>query len=184
MNIKSTYIKDLYVIETTPHVDDRGRFMRCFCYDALGQILKNRTIVQINHSCTKSAGAIRGMHFQHLPHSEMKLIRCLQGRVWDVAIDLRKNSPTFLKWHGEELSKENAKMMVIPEGFAHGFQTMTDNCELLYLHSAIYTPEAEGAVNAMDTAIAIKWPLEITDISERDRNHPNIDRQFKGIVIQ
>lgn len=184
MNIKSTYIKDLYVIEITPHVDDRGRFMRCFCNDELGKILKSRNIVQINHSCTESAGVIRGMHFQHPPHSEMKLIRCLQGRVWDVAIDLRKNSPTFLNWHGEELSKENAKMMVIPEGFAHGFQTMTDNCELLYLHSSLYTSEAEGAVNALDPAIAIKWPLEITDISERDKNHPNIDRQFKGIVIE
>jgi len=75
-------------------------------------------------------------------------------------------------------------MMVIPEGFAHGFQTMTDNCELLYLHSSLYTSEAEGAVNALDPAIAIKWPLEITDISERDKNHPNIDRQFKGIVIE
>ena len=111
----------------------------------------------------------------------MKLVRCLRGRVWDVALDLRQGSPTFLRWHGEELSEKNSRMMVIPEGCAHGFQVLEPDSELLYLHTAPYMRAAEGGVRYDDTAIGITWPLTITDISERDRAHPLVEPAFKGI---
>lgn len=144
VKVLDTPIPDLMVVETTPHVDARGAFARLYCEQELAELIGARRIVQINHSRTAAVGAIRGMHFQHPPHAEMKLVRCLKGCVWDVAVDLRRNSPTFLRWHAEELTPANARMMVIPEGFAHGFQVMEAESELLYLHTALYTPGAEG----------------------------------------
>src|SRR5207237_2682794 len=117
-----------------------------FCAVELADILGSRNIVQINLSSTRQAGAVRGLHFQRSPHAEMKLIRCLRGSVWDVAVDLRRGSPTFLKWHAEELDSNNARMMVVPEGCAHGFQTLVGDCELLYLHTASYALESEAGV--------------------------------------
>jgi dTDP-4-dehydrorhamnose 3,5-epimerase len=124
---------------------------------------------------------VRGLHFQYHPHAEMKLIRCLRGRVFDVAVDLRKNSPTFLEWHAEELSGENQRMIVIPEGFAHGFQVLETDSELLYLHTATYQKGSEGAVRYNDPLIGIHWPLPVTDVSARDQNHPFLDHSFHGI---
>jgi dTDP-4-dehydrorhamnose 3,5-epimerase len=123
------------------------------------------------------------MHFQNAPHSEMKLVSCLQGEIWDVAVDLRKNSPTFLRWHAERLSAENCRALLIPEGFAHGFQTLTDDCELLYLHSAPYVREAEAGIRLNDPLINIHWPLEFFEISTRDAGHPLLNDQFKGIAL-
>jgi len=123
------------------------------------------------------------MHFQRAPHAEMKLVRCLNGRVWDVAVDLRRNSRTFLKWHGEELSPGNARMVVIPESCAHGFQALEPECELLYLHTAAYTPAAEGGVRYDDPALAINWPLVPTEASPRDMNHPVIGPDFQGLHL-
>ena len=123
------------------------------------------------------------MHFQKKPHAEMKLIRCLKGRVWDVAVDLRANSPTFLKWHAEELTAENAKLLVIPEGCAHGFQVLEAESQLLYLHTSFYTPEAEGGVIYNDSQLAISWPLSITDLSERDMLLPSISPDSTGLTV-
>lgn len=181
MNIVSTEIHDLKVIKSIRHVDNRGSFGRLYCEHELGAIIGSRRIVQINHSCTASIGAIRGMHFQHPPHAEMKLVRCLKGRVWDVAVDLRADSPTFLKWHAEELTPENAIMFVIPEGCAHGFQVIESASELLYLHTAFYTPDAEAGIRHDDPRVGIAWPLRVTDISPRDAAHPLIDSDFHGI---
>ncbi len=116
----------------------------------------------------------------HPPHAEMKLVRCLRGRVWDVAVDLRAESPTFLHWHAEELSPDNHRMVVIPEGCAHGFQVLTPDSELLYLHTAFYAPDAEGGVRHDDPALGIRWPLPVTDLSPRDRSHPLIDAGDRG----
>ncbi len=113
----------------------------------------------------------------------MKLIRCLRGRVWDVAVDLRQGSATFLQWHAQELSSKNAHMLVIPKGCAHGFQVLEKESELLYLHTAAYVPETEGAVRFNDPLINITWPLPITDLSERDRQHPFLHTNFRGINI-
>ena len=110
------------------------------------------------------------------------MVSCLRGEVFDVAVDLRAGSPTFLRWHGEVLSAGNQRSLLIPRGFAHGFQALTDDCELLYLHSAAYAPGAEGAASALDPALAIRWPLDITDMSERDRGHPMLEPDFKGIT--
>ena len=164
-------------------MDDRGLFARVFCQNELLNILHGKNIVQINHSLTKQKGAFRGMHSQYPPKAEIKIVKCLRGSVFDVIIDLRKGSPTFLKWHEEILSSENMKMMYIPEGFAHGFQTLEENCELLYLHTEFYSPKHEGGVRYNDPKVGIKWPLEVRDISERDKKHPLLAEDFQGIEI-
>jgi dTDP-4-dehydrorhamnose 3,5-epimerase len=163
--------------------DERGAFARLFCEQELSAVLGVRKIVQINHSCTEAVGAVRGLHFQHTPHAEMKLVRCLKGKVWDVAVDLRANSSNFKRWYAQELSPQNAYMMVIPEGFAHGFQVLEAGSELLYLHTAFYKPEAEGGVRHDDPALGITWPLPVTDISKRDSSHAYLDTSFRGIVL-
>lgn len=139
--------------------------------------------MQINHSRTSTIGAVRGLHYQRPPNAEMKLVRCLKGRVWDVAVDIRSNSPTFLRWHAEELTPNNARMIVIPEGFAHGFQVLEPESELLYLHTAFYTAASEGGLRHDDPLLAIHWPLVVTDLSLRDITHPIINSSFDGIVI-
>ena len=128
-------------------------------------------------------GAVRGMHFQRPPHAEMKLVTCLHGVIWDVAVDLRAGSSTFLKWHAEELSAENRRALLIPEGFAHGFQALTDNCELLYLHSAPYAREAEAGLNPGDPMLSVVWPLAIAELSSRDAQHPMLNESFAGVVL-
>ena len=178
MKIKQTPLQDAFIIEPEFFKDDRGLFARLFCQQELQSSLNNKNIVQINHSLTRQKGALRGMHFQYPPKAEIKIVKCLRGSVFDVIIDLRKGSSTFLDWHGEELSAENMKMMHVPEGFAHGFQALEENCELLYLHTEFYSPEYEGGVRYNDPKIGIKWPLEATDISERDRNHPLLSEDF------
>ena len=183
MKIKQTPLQDAFVIESEPYKDDRGLFVRVFCWQELRDILHDKNIVQINHSLTRQKGALRGMHFQYSPKSEIKMVKCLCGSVLDVMIDLRRGSPTFLKWHGEILSSENMKMMYVPEGFVHGFQTMEENCELLYLHTEFYSPEHEGGVRFDDPKIGIKWPLEVTDISNKDQNYPLLSKDFEGIVL-
>lgn len=183
MNVRPTPLQGVVVVETTPIVDPRGAFARLFCERELAAVIGNRHIVQINHSRTRTVGAVRGLHFQHPPHAEMKLVRCLKGRVWDVAVDLRAGSHTFLQWHAEELTPDNARMLVIPEGCAHGFQVLEAESELLYLHTAPYTPAAEGGLSYNDPELEIAWPLPITDLSERDRRLPPSDPDFSGITV-
>lgn len=183
MKIYPTPIAGLLVVETMPYTDARGAFSRLFCDKELAPLISTRQIVQINHSRTTTVGAIRGLHFQHPPHAEMKLVRCLKGRVWDVAVDLRQHSPTFLHWHAEELTPENARMMVIPEGFGHGFQVLEPESELLYLHTAHYTPYAEEGLRYDDPYLGIDWPRKVTELSERDTKHSLIDTKFQGISL-
>ena len=183
MKIHPTPIADLIVAESQAFKDERGAFARLFCEQELSSFICHRKIVQINHSCTAAVGAVRGLHFQHAPHAEMKLVRCLKGKVWDVAVDLRPQSPSYKRWYAQELSPQNAHMMVIPEGFAHGFQVLEAGSELLYLHTAFYMPESEGGVRHDDPALAIAWPLPVTDISARDSSHTYIDTSFRGIVL-
>lgn len=179
--IKATKLSGVAVVESTPFVDHRGSFARFFCAESLHPVLGTRGIVQINSSKTIRSGAIRGMHFQFPPSAEMKLVRCLKGRVWDVAVDLRAGSKTFLQWNAEELSAGDGRMYVIPEGCAHGFQTLDDNTELLYLHTAYYSKPAEGGVHPLDPLLGIEWPLPITEMSDRDRGHSYLQPSFSGI---
>jgi dTDP-4-dehydrorhamnose 3,5-epimerase len=183
MNICQTSIAGLAVVETSPYRDARGAFARLFCTDELVGLVGDRQIVQINHSRTASEGAVRGMHFQYAPHAEMKMVRCLRGRVWDVAVDLRAGSPTFLQWYACELTPDNARMLVVPEGCAHGFQVLEPESELLYLHTAAYAPDAEGGVRFDDPALGIEWPLPVGELSERDRQHPLITKEFQGLNL-
>ncbi|MDH6148869.1 MULTISPECIES: dTDP-4-dehydrorhamnose 3,5-epimerase family protein [Paraburkholderia] len=183
MNVTPTAIAGVMVAHATPFADHRGIFQRVFCDKELGSIIGGRHITQINHSRTMRAGAVRGMHFQRAPHAEMKLVRCLRGKVWDVAIDLRADSPTFLQWHAEELSFDNGRMLVIPEGCAHGFQVIEPESELLYLHTASYEPSAEGGIRHDDPALRITWPLAVAEVSQRDQLHPLITPQFRGITV-
>ena len=183
MKFIETKLKGLYLIEPEPFRDFRGYFGRIYCKNELDVINNDIEIVQINRSLTKKKGTIRGMHFQYPPKAEIKIISCFSGSVFDVAIDLRRGSPTFLHWHAEELSSENMKMIYIPKGFAHGFQALEDNCELLYLHSEFYSKEHESGIRFNDKKVNIKWPLEITEISERDNHHQLIDENFTGIVV-
>lgn len=179
----STPLAELVVVTRKPLVDTRGFFSRLFCAEIFREIGLNKPILQINHSFTHCCGAVRGLHFQYPPHAEAKLVSCIRGRVFDVAVDLRAGSPTLLHWHGEEISAVNGKAMFIPEGFAHGFQSLEESCELLYFHTNNYAPGSEGALNVNDPALNIRWPLEISEISDRDRSHPFIDKQFTGIQI-
>jgi len=177
-----TLLDGLYSINRKPIKDQRGFFNRLFCAEEIAEIGLKHPIVQINHTMTRQKGAIRGLHFQHIPYTETKIVTCIKGKVFDVAVDIRKNSPTFLQWHAEELSADNKVSLYIPDGFAHGFQALTNDCELLYMHSEFYQSDAEGALNVLDPRLSIEWPLEITEISERDNNHSMIN-MFKGIEI-
>lgn len=181
--IQSTGFFGLVVIQRLPIDDQRGYLERLFCMQDLQDVIGDRNIIQINHTFTDGSGTLRGMHFQLPPHAEMKLVTCLRGEVFDVAVDLRHGSPTYLKWHAERLSAENHKTLAISEGFAHGFQTLTDDCELLYLHTAAHRPDAEGGLNALDPALSIDWPLPITERSLRDQAHASITADFVGISL-
>jgi len=163
--------------------DERGFFTRLFCAEELAEHGFRAPIAQINQSHTQCRGTIRGMHFQHPPHAETKLVSCLRGRVFDVAVDLRHGSPTFLRWHAVELSADKHNSLLIPPGFAHGFQTLEDDCEMLYLHSAPYVAAAEGGICPTDDRLAIAWPLAMTACSERDRNHPALTSVFTGLTV-
>lgn len=176
-------IDDLVLIERTRIGDSRGFLSRMFCRDELRAAGWDKPIAQINHTRTERRGTVRGMHFQTVPHAEMKLVSCIHGEVWDVAVDLRTNSPTFLKWHAEHLSAENCKALLIPEGFAHGFQVLSDVAELLYCHSEPYTPHAEAGVHPQDPKLGISWPLPIAEISERDNQRPALTPSFTGVSL-
>lgn len=184
MTIKHTNIDGTKIILPDPFRDERGFFNRVFCQKELSVIRPNIIVVQINHSMTKVKGSIRGIHFQYLPHAEMKIVRCIKGSIFDLAIDLRKNSSTFLQWHGEILSAENMKALVIPEGCAHGFQSLEDNIEMVYMSTAFYCKEAEDTIRYDDPKVQIDWPEKITVVSEKDRNKPFIKDSFEGIEIK
>jgi dTDP-4-dehydrorhamnose 3,5-epimerase len=176
-------LKGTFLIETTPYADDRGLFARLYGEAELQEVLKGRSIRQANYSLTLKKGAIRGMHYQVPPMAEAKFIRCLRGSVYDVVVDLRQNSPTFLKWRGVELSARTMNMLFVPEGFAHGFQTLEDMCELLYLHTEFYSLSNERRVRYDDPMIKIEWPLPVSEISERDRTCPLLAKDIKGIAL-
>lgn len=180
-DIIDTPFSGLRVLQRKPIGDSRGYLERLFCADELQTLVPGKSIAQINHTLTSSCGTVRGMHFQRPPHAETKFVSCLRGEVFDVAVDLRRSFPTFLHWHAEFLSADNHKTLIIPEGFAHGFQTLTDDCEMLYLHTAAYQPGAEGALNPQDPRLCIEWPLPVAGLSLRDAAHPFLGDAFTGM---
>jgi dTDP-4-dehydrorhamnose 3,5-epimerase len=180
--VQST-IPGVIVIRRTRVEDSRGFLSRLYAADAFHVIGVRKPIAQINHTLTRRTGAVRGLHFQLPPHAETKIVSCVRGEVFDVAVDLRKGSPTFLQWHAEVLSAENLRSLVIPEGFAHGFQALMENCELIYQHTAGHQPDAEAGVSATDPAIGIPWPLTISEMSDRDRSHQLLNADFEGVQL-
>jgi|TARA_R110002124_G_scaffold239475_4_gene404638 dTDP-4-dehydrorhamnose 3,5-epimerase len=164
--------------------DERGFLSRVFCAAELAKCGWHGPIAQINHTYTAKKGSVRGLHFQHPPFSEIKLVSCLKGQIWDVVVDLRADSPTFLHWHGENLSNENGSALLIPEGFAHGFQALTDDVELLYCHSAAYDAKAEAGINVLEPRLAINWPLPISECSARDQAFPFLGVEYSGVVLK
>jgi dTDP-4-dehydrorhamnose 3,5-epimerase len=179
----ATPLDGLTLVQRKAIEDQRGFLSRFYCDDEFREAGLTKAIAQVNQTLTRGKGAVRGLHFQYPPYAEAKLVSCLHGEIFDVAVDLRRGSPTFLHWHGEILSGTNRKSLLIPEGFAHGFQTLTADCELFYLHTASYHPESEGALNVADPELDISWPLEITEISDRDRNHPFVSQTFQGVLL-
>ncbi len=183
MDLIETSINRLFVAKLCRQTDDRGFFFRSYCQSVLNEIGISLPIAQINQSMTKQVGSVRGMHFQFPPYAETKMIRCLAGEVFDVAIDLRHESPTFLTWHAEYLTPNNGKMMIIPEGFAHGFQVIRPESELLYFHTAPYSPANEGGIAFDDPRVDVKWPRVVTELSNRDRFHKPLSAEFKGLKV-
>lgn len=184
LTITPLRLKGTYLIETNPFKDTRGVFARFFCKTEMEQLLDGKQIVNINFSKNCRKGAVRGLHYQLPPFAELKMPRCIKGKVLDVFVDVRKNSPTFLQWDTVELSEENMKMVVVPEGFAHGFQSLQDNSEIVYLTTQHFSSEYERGLNINDPSLNIKLPLTITDLSDRDSKHPFLtDIAFEGVIL-
>lgn len=181
-HIQPTALQGLAVLQRQPLGDARGFLERLYCADELAPLLGQRRIVQVNHTYTALTGTVRGMHFQHPPHAETKLVSCLAGAVFDVAVDLRRGSPTFLHWHGETLSADNHRSLLIPEGFAHGFQTLSPDCHLLYLHTHAHQPEAEGGLHPQDPRLRVNWPLPVAQLSVRDAAHAWLTDAYAGVM--
>lgn len=176
-------IEGLKRVERMALGDRRGFLARIFCATELSAVGWIKPVAQVNHTLTARKGTVRGLHFQKPPYAEMKLVSCLRGKVWDVAVDLRADSPTFRRWHAEVLSADNHQALLIPEGFAHGFQALGENTEMLYCHSTPYTPEAEAGINALDPELAIAWPLPVAARSPRDETLPGIGEIFSGLRV-
>ena len=176
-------IDGLFTIRVKKLEDERGFFTRTYCKREFVKMGFKQEFVQFNHSFNKYKGTIRGMHFQNAPYSETKLIRCIQGAVYDVAVDCRKGSPTFLQYFGIELTAENMISILIPEGFAHGFQTLKDDSVLIYHHTQYYTPGADSGLCFNDPTLAINWQLPAVMVSDKDKSYNLIDNNFKGITV-
>lgn len=181
MKLVSTPIDGLRLVETEPVGDARGRFERLFCEQEWTRLRADLHFVQINLSTSAQRGTVRGLHYQRAPAAEAKLIRCVRGHAFDVAVDLRADSATFLRWHAFELRADEPREVFIPEGFAHGFQALSDDVQLLYFHTTPWTPDCEGGVRHDDPRLAIDWPLPPIQVSARDNAHPLLDPNFAGL---
>jgi dTDP-4-dehydrorhamnose 3,5-epimerase len=181
--IISTPLSGLVVVQRMAIEDERGFLSRLFCSEELQAQGWAGKVKQVNHTLTREVGVVRGLHYQTPPKAEAKLVSCIRGAVWDVAVDLRKNSPTFLEWHAQEISAANKRAILIPAGFAHGFQSLTTDCELIYLHSESYDPVLERGLMPLDPILKISWPLQISSMSQRDSNHHLLDENFEGVAL-
>ena len=176
MHFTETDIAGAKVIDPSPHQDDRGRFMRAWCAREFADHGIDFVPVQANMGFSRQKGTVRGMHFQMAPALEAKLVRCTRGAMFDVVLDLRPSSPSYGKWYGTELTAENGRMLYVPEGCAHGYQTLEDGTEMHYMASEFYTPSAARGVRFDDPAFGIRWPLPVAVVSEQDRNWPLVRR--------
>jgi dTDP-4-dehydrorhamnose 3,5-epimerase len=173
MRFTETKVAGAFLIEPEPIADERGFFARTWCREEFADHGLVPDLAQANISFNHRQGTLRGLHYQAAPHAEAKLVRSTRGAIWDLALDLRRDSPTYLAWFGAELSDENRAMLYVPEGCAHGFLTLTDDAEVAYQMSAPYAPEAARGVRFDDPAFGIEWPGEVVVINERDRTYPD-----------
>ena len=183
MNLTPTPIAGLMIAETEARGDNRGFFRRVFCAPSLKEQGIDFAAVQANMSYSAKRGTLRGLHYQTGDAPEAKVFRCIRGAIYDMTVDMRQGSPTFLKWFGIELSSENAKALVVPAGLAHGFLTLTDDAEVLYLTSHAYAPTHEMALRFDDPRVGMQWPFAPTVISDRDRAIPDLAPDFAGVRI-
>ena len=174
LRVIDTPLAGVRLVEREPRVDPRGFLSRIFCASELLEAGWSKPIAQINQSHTAQGGTVRGLHYQQAPDSDMKLVSCLRGAVWDVVVDLRAQSSTYLQWYGCELSAVNYRALLIPEGCAHGFQSLQDDTELLYCHSAAYAAQSDAGLHPQDPQLAIAWPLPVTLLSTRDAALPGL----------
>lgn len=181
MRFTETPLPGAYLIELEPHADERGFFARSFCQHEFEAQGLSSTVVQCNVSYNKHPGTLRGMHYQAAPHAEVRVVRVTAGAIYDVIVDLRADSPCRFKWYGVELSAENRAALYVPEGFAHGFLTLTAGAEVFYLMSAFYEPDAARGVRWDDPQFSIEWPAQPVVISDRDRSYPDFEAdRFDG----
>ena len=180
--VEETPLPGLKRVRRLPLGDGRGFLVRLFCADELHDAGWRAPVAQVNQTRTRERGSVRGLHYQRPPHAEMKLVQCLRGEVFDVAVDVRRGSPTFLRWHAERLSEDNGLALLIPEGFAHGLQTLADDVDMLYCHSAAYVPSSEAGLHPRDPRLAIDWPLAIAALSPRDDAHAFVHAGFEGVA--
>ena len=178
MKFLETKLKGAFVIELDMHSDDRGFFARSFCKNEFAQFGLNNNLVQINNSLSKFKGTLRGMHYQLPPKQEDKIVRCIKGAIYDVIIDMRKESETFSEWFGIELSEVNRRSLYVPKGFAHGNISLVDNSELFYLTTEYYSPDVERGIRWDDPKFNIKWPIDPVEISEKDSTHPLFNSEY------
>lgn len=180
-NVEDTPLDGLKVVTRKTMGDARGEFSRVFCARDLKEAGFDEELAQINFSKTAEKGTVRGFHFQMPPHGEIKLVSCVRGAIFDVVVDVRAGSPTFLQHFSLELSAKNGKALLIPKGFAHGFQVLEGDAELLYCHSEFYEVSAERGLNIADPVLKIKWPLAIVNLSQKDMTQPMLTKLFEGV---
>lgn len=173
MIFTETKLKGSFIIEIEKNIDERGFFSRIWCANEMNKHGLSTEICQANISSNKIKGTLRGMHYQVAPYQETKIVQCVRGAIFDVIIDLRKDSLTYHQWFGVELSHDNHKMLYIPEDFSHGFITLTDNCDVSYLMSQFYHPNSVAGIRWNDPSFNIKWPIEPRVVSEKDKSYPN-----------
>lgn len=172
MRFTPTPLAGTCLIDFDARIDARGMFARAFCVQEFAAQGLETSFVQSNISTNTQAGTVRGLHFQRAPHAEVKLVRCVKGAVYDIVVDMREDSSTYLRWFGTELSDRNGTMMYVPKGFAHGYQALTDGATAFYMVSACYAPQAEGGLRYDDPKLAIKWPRAVSEISDKDAGWP------------
>jgi dTDP-4-dehydrorhamnose 3,5-epimerase len=172
MKFSETKIPGVFLLELEKRTDDRGYFARAWCAREFQEQGLNPRLVQINTALSHKAGTLRGIHYQEPPFAEAKLVRCLRGAIFDVAVDLRPESPTFTEWVACELTADNGRMLYVPEGCGHGYQTLVDETEMLYQTSEFYAPQAARGALWNDAQIGVRWPLAVSEMSEADRNWP------------
>jgi dTDP-4-dehydrorhamnose 3,5-epimerase len=183
MKFHKTPLEGAYLIELEKRGDERGFFARFFCEKEFGDAGLETRFVQINNSTSAVRGTIRGLHYQLPPHAEVKVMRTIRGAMYDVIVDLRRNSPTFGKWFGAELSAENRLMVYVPRGFAHGFLSLTDDVEVIYMSSAFYAPGQERGLRFDDPVVGIKWPVAPKEVSEKDCRWPDLDPALHAVDL-